>query len=126
MRLIFIKYVVASLFSYHTQLEIPLETRMHSTRMRTTRSSSHQLGVCLSACWDTPPRHGPGDPPLARPLNLPPPPGCGPGDPPGKTPQAPPPGVGLEGKARHAGIPPAWRPARHAGIPPPSWTERHV
>ena len=27
---------------------------MHSSRMRTTRSSSH-WGVCLSACWDTPP-----------------------------------------------------------------------
>ena len=55
-------------------------------------------GVCLSACWDTPPRVdleppgcgprdspgcGPGDPP-ARPLSFPP--GCGPG----QTPQAPP------------------------------------
>ena len=29
-------------------------TRMHSSRMRTARSSSRR-GVCLSACWDTPP-----------------------------------------------------------------------
>ena len=34
-------------------------TRMHSSRMRTARSSSHLLGggargVCLSACWDPP------------------------------------------------------------------------
>ena len=28
---------------------------MHSSRMRTVRSSSRLLGgVCLSACWDTP------------------------------------------------------------------------
>ena len=39
--------------------------------MRTTRSSSHWGGVCLSACWDTPPGVG-----------LETPPGCGPGDPP--------------------------------------------
>ena len=46
-------------------------------------------GVCLSACWDTPP------------------PGCGPGDTSsGSTPQPP-----------HWVW--AWRPARHAGIPPP-------
>ena len=60
-------------------------TRMHSSRMRTARSSSRLLrGVCLRACWDTPPRCGPGDPPwmwawrpiLARTLNFPP--GCGP------------------------------------------------
>ena len=25
---------------------------MHSSRMRTARSSSHRGGVCLSACWD--------------------------------------------------------------------------
>ena len=44
---------------------------MHSSRMCTTCSSSSLLeGVCLSACWDTSPRCGPGDPP-----------GCGPGDP---------------------------------------------
>ena len=44
------------------------QTRMHSSRMRTVRSSSYLLwGVCLSACWDT---HLT-DPP-ARLLNLPP------------------------------------------------------
>ena len=66
-----------------------LLTRMHSSRMCTTHSSSCLLGVvCLSACWNTPPpRCGPGDPlgcgprdPLGRPLNFTP--GCGPGDPP--------------------------------------------
>ena len=35
------------------------KTRMHSSRMCTDYSSSHLLGgVCVSACWDTPP--GPG------------------------------------------------------------------
>ena len=71
---------------------------MHSSRMRTARSSSCLLeGVCLSACWDAhntqpPPGCGPEDPP-ARPLNLPP--GCGPGDPP-PDPSTSPLGVGLE------------------------------
>ena len=33
-----------------------IPTRMHSSRMHTTLSSSHQLGgVYLSSCWDTPP-----------------------------------------------------------------------
>ena len=27
---------------------------MHSSRKHTTHSSSHQAGVCLSTCWDTP------------------------------------------------------------------------
>ena len=38
---------------------------MHSSRMRTVRSSSRLLGgVCLSACWDThTPGPGPGHPP---------------------------------------------------------------
>ena len=71
-----------------TQKELFIRgTRMHSRRMHNVRSSSHLLGgVCLSACWDTPPGCGPGDPQvrLWRPL------GCGPGDHP------PPPGVGLE------------------------------
>ena len=36
---------------------------MRSSRMRTARSSSCLLGgVCLSACWDTPPRPGPEHP----------------------------------------------------------------
>ena len=53
-------------------------TRMHSSRMRTARSSSRLLCVCgevfLLQCMlgYTPPRCGPGDPP-----------GCGPEDPPG-------------------------------------------
>ena len=68
---------------------------MHSSRMRTARSSSRLLGgVCLITCWDTSPPItgcGPGDPPPARPLNLPL--GCGPKDPPGQTPQPPPPWV---------------------------------
>ena len=53
---------------------------MHSSRMRTAHSSSHLLGVCLSACWDTaPPGPGPGHPP-----------GVGLDTPPGQTPQPPP------------------------------------
>ena len=63
------------------------ETRMHSSRMRTAHSSSHG-GICISACWDTPP--------LGVGLEIPP--GCGPGDPPdmgletpiGQIPQVPP------------------------------------
>ena len=93
-------------------------TRMHSSRMHTARSSNHQPGVCLSACWIHPPRCGPGEPPK-----------CGPGEP-------PPPGVGLENlplaRPPQLGleIPPgqtpqappwvwAWKPARHAGIHTP-------
>ena len=38
-------------------------TRMHSSRMRTICSSSLLLGgICLSACWDTLPGPGSGDP----------------------------------------------------------------
>ena len=69
-------------------------------------------GVCLSACWDTPPRVWAWRPPR-----------CGPGDPPSQTPQLPPwvlawrltPGQTPQ-------LPPwvwSWKPARHAGIPPP-------
>ena len=68
----------------HTWLQEKVTTRMHSSRMSTTRSSSCLLpgGVCLSACWDTHPQVwawaplGVGldtplpDPP-ARPLNIP-------------------------------------------------------
>ena len=93
---------------------------MHSSRMRTARSSSRLLGgrgergVCLIACWDRPthplvvsletpqlwpwrpptPRCGPGDLPSQTPQ--PPPPGCGPGDPPWPDPSTSPLGVGLE------------------------------
>ena len=99
------------------------------------RISQHGLlrggGVCLSACWDTTPRCGPGDPPgqtpqpppwvwawrppPARPLNLPP--GCGPGNLQAMLGYTPPP---LRRPARHAGIPPA-RHARKPSAPP--WTE---
>ena len=89
---------------------------MHSSRMRTARSSSRLPGGCLPQCmlgypsgcgpgnppgcgpgdppqvwaWrHTPPGFGPGDPPQARPLNFPL--GCGPGDtPPGFGPGDPP------------------------------------
>ena len=79
--------------------------------MRTTCSSSHRGGVCLSACWDTfpwvwdwrPPRCGPGDCPRYGPGD---PPGCGPGDPPGCGPGDP--------LRCGPGDPPvwAWRPPR--------------
>ena len=101
-------------------MQIYFKTRIHSSRMRTTRSISRQgEGVCLSACWDRPPRCGPGDPPgvgletplarspstspmgggletpLARsPLNFPL--GCGPGDTLARSPSTSPLGVGLE------------------------------
>ena len=107
---------------------------MHSSRIRTARSSSRLLGGGVSASVHVgiPPGCGPGDtplvwawrPPQARPLNSPWVWAWRPG--PGQTPQLPPPGVGLETckacwdttpwrPARHAGIP----PAMHAGIPPP-------
>ena len=60
-------------------------TRMHSSRMRTTRSSE---SVCLSACWVIPPR------------------GVGLETPSGQTPQLPP-WVWAWRPARHAGIPPS-------------------
>ena len=76
-------------------------TRMHSSRMRTDRSSSRQGGLpqCMLGYTHTPV--------------------CGPGKPP-----PPPPGVGLEtpNLARPLNFPPwvwAWKPSRHAGIPPP-------
>ena len=104
---------------------------MHSSRMRTSRSSSHLLeggsdsvhagippGVGLETppvvSLETPPRWGPGDPQVWAWR----PPRCGPGDPspPDQTPQLPP-WVWAWRPARHAGIP----PAMHAGIssPPP-------
>ena len=59
-----------------------MKTRMHSSRMRTARSSSHLLrGACHSACWDT--YH-----PLPTDVGL--------ETPPGQTPQLSPLGVGLE------------------------------
>ena len=69
-------------------------TRMHSSRMRTARSSSRLLGEG-GVCWDTAPQPGPGHPLSGVGLD---PPGVGHLDtPPGQTsPNTPPPGVGLE------------------------------
>ena len=53
---------------------------MHSSRMRTTCSSSRLLeggGLCLSTCWDTPPPGLGLDTPPG--VGLDPPPRCGPG-----------------------------------------------
>ena len=67
-------------------------TRMHSSRMRTARSSSRDGGRSPHPPEQAPP---PPDPPQL------------------------PPWVWAWKPARHAGIPPPWRPAaRHAGIPP--------
>ena len=99
-------------------------TRMHSSRMRTARSSGRLLGggsasvhagIPPSGCGpgDTPPSVGL-ETPLGQTPQLPPwvwawrhpPPSVGLETPPGQTPQLPP-------WVR------AWRPARHARIPPP-------
>ena len=53
-----------------------IRTRMHSSGMRTVRSSSRLSlgGICLSACWDTTPRLGtprPGTPQDQAPLHGP-------------------------------------------------------
>ena len=115
-------------------------TRMHSSRMRTARSSSCQ-GVCLSACWNTAPPvwswrtpwPDPSISPLgvaqARPLNFPP--GVGLETPPHQPdPSSSPLGVGLERCKACLDTPPTpfWIPAGHAGMPPPPllWTDRHV
>ena len=126
---------------------------MHSSRMRTAHSHSRLLGgVCLSACWDTPP--GPGHPPCvgletsplgmgletppARPVNLPL--GVGLEIPPGQNPQPTPLGVGLETPlplARPLNAPPgcgpgdtppvwAWRPpSQTLNFPPGCWPGDH-
>ena len=62
-------------------------TRMHSSRMRTTIAVAvcWEGAVCLSECWDTSSRCGPGDP--SR---------CGPGDRHRLDPSTSPLGVGLE------------------------------
>ena len=96
-------------------------TRMHSSRMRTARSPSRQVGGGLPQCMlrYTPPGVGLETLPgvgLETPqvwVWRPPgcahgdPPGCAPGDPPGQTPQLPP-GVGLETfpQARPLKLPP--------------------
>ena len=107
---------------------------MHSSRMRTTRSSSHQLGGSASVHagihtplgvgleaplvvgLETSPGCGPGDP-LGVGLETPPN-GYGPGEPPCQTPQAPLPGCGPGNVQDMLGYTPP-RPARHAGIYPP-------
>ena len=92
--------------SYWNAILLRIITRMHSSRICTACSISRLLGgggICLSACWDTPPGCGPGDPP-----------GVGLETPSGQTPQLPP-WVWAWRPARHAGIP----PVMHAGIPPP-------
>ena len=73
---------------------------MHSSWMCTTSSSSCLLGwgwsglggVCLSACWDTPPRPGSGPPPGCESG----PSWCGPGYPPPAIPPNIPLGLGLD------------------------------
>ena len=109
--------------------------RMHSSRMRTARSSSTSRGVS-TAPWEQTPQAlvppGSRSPwgrqppeqalpweqtPQARPLNFPF--GCGPGGPHGQTLSTPPLGVGtgnLQGMLGYYSPRPA---ARHAGIPPP-------
>ena len=91
------------------------ETRMHSSRIRTARSSSRHppSGADTSLSLpqtrhplpqaDNPPRAG--TPPGQIPLNFPV--GCVPGDPPRPDPPKLHPWVW------------AWKPAKHAGIPPP-------
>ena len=110
---------------------------MHSSRMRTVRSSSHRGGGVASVhagIDTTPPRCGPGDPTPDVGLETPPPqvwawrnsPGCGPGDPPsvgpGDTPGQIPLnfllGVGLEICKVCWDTTPQRPAARHAGIPP--------
>ena len=124
-------------------------TKLHSSRMRTARSSSRQpaggggRGGSLPQCmlgYTNPPGVGL-ETPLSAGLETPlpdvgletpqvwawrhphmgleTPSGCGPGDAPCHTPQAPP-WVWAWKPARHAGICPSpKRPARHAGISPP-------
>ena len=70
-----------------------MKTRMHSSRMRTVRSSSRLLGgVCLSACWDAhPPGPGPGpQPPTPPALGLDTLPGLGLDTSPARPPNLPP------------------------------------
>ena len=98
---------------FTSQPESPSEThsltRMHSSRMRTAHSSSHQLGGLPQCMLGYPPCE-PRDPPLCRPGD---PPGCGPRDPSV---------VGLETPLwpDPQALPWvwAWKPARQAGIHP--------
>ena len=80
------------------------ETRMHSSRMRTTCSSSHLLRGCLPQCMlEYTPQVWAWKPPWVWVWRHPP--RCGPGDPPRPDPSSSP-WVW------------AWKPARHAGILP--------
>ena len=94
---------------------------MHSSRMRTARSSSRLLGggACLPQCMlgYTPTRCGPGDIPQLWAWR---PPGCGPGDPlPGQIPSTSPMGVGLETpQARPLNFPPGCGPGDPLGQTP--------
>ena len=73
------------------------ETRIHSSRMRTARGSSRQLGGCFSACWDTPPQVWAWRTPLPLGMGLEdPPPGVGLETPLARPLKLPPPGVDLE------------------------------
>ena len=98
---------------YYPTVLIHKETRMHSSRMRTGRSSSHLLGVGGLPQWMLkyplpqvlawrPPKSDPSTSPLGVGLETPPgqtpqlPPRCGPGDPPMPDPSTSPLGVGLE------------------------------
>ena len=111
-----------------------LNTRMHSSTMRTTHSSTSQVCVGSASVHSgiQPLGCGPGDPPG---VDLETPPRCGPVDTPGQTPQ-PPPGCGhWDPPARPLNLPLRCgpgnlhdmlgytplpqRPARHAGILPP-------
>ena len=92
-----------------------IDTRMHFSRMRTARSSSHQGGLpqCMLWAWRSPSSQ--------IPLNflL----GCRPGDPMARSPSTSPLGVGLETPlARSPSTSPcvwAWKSARHARKPCP-------
>ena len=125
------KRLIIILFVLHF-IKAQKKTRIHSSRIRTARSSSHggsasvhagihpPLGVGLETppgeCLETPPRVWACRPPQARPLNFPL--GCGPGDPLAR-PLNFPLGVGLENLQGMLGYHPPWRPtAGHAGIPP--------
>ena len=84
---------------------------MHSSRMRTTRSSSRLVGP-LGVDLETPPRLDPSTYPLVVSLEIPL----------GQTPQFPPWMWAWRPAARHVGIP----PAMHAGIPPCEQNHSHV
>ena len=102
---------------------------MHSSRMRTARSSSHLLGagVFASAHAGIPPGPGPRHPlspwvwawrpPLARPPN---PPGRGPLDPSPARPPTSPLGVGLETPPSQTPQPPGCGPGDPQPDPPTS------